>query len=130
MDATDQQRAEASAPIESPDDLRRALEGRSGRQLAGDFEVLLDLLTAVLREVTKTTLQGLPLSGTDLDAARDLLERAGQSAEPEHLSLVVGALWRLYGDAFIEIVKVWPGRPGRLSRLVRALDKATNEGKI
>lgn len=130
MDATDQQRANASAPIESPEDLRRALEVRTGRTLVGDFEGLLDLLSVVLRELTRTELDHLPLSSRDLDAAVSLLERAGQSAPPERLGLVIGALWPLYGIDFMEIVKGWPGRPGPVSRLVRALDKAGREGKI
>jgi len=130
MDATDQQRVEASAPIESPDDLRRALDARTNRQLVGDFDGLLDLLSGVLREVTRTALHRLPLSRSDLDAAVPILEQAGQNAPPERLGLVIGALWRLYGEEFTEIVKARPGRPNAVGRLVRALDKATKEGKI
>jgi len=130
MDATDQQRVEASAPIDSPEDLRRALEVRSARRLVGDFEGLLDLLLGVLRDVTRAELHHLPLSTGHLDAAKILLERVGQSASSEDLSLIVSALWQLYGMEFVEIVKGWPGRPGPLSRVVRALDKAGKDGKI
>lgn len=130
MDATDQQRAEVSAPIESPEDLRRALEARTERRLAGDFDGLLDLLSGVLREVTATELHRLPLSSADLDGAASLLERIGQDAPSERLGLVIGALWPLYGVEFTEIVKAWPGRPGPVSRLVRALDRAAKDGKI
>jgi len=130
MDATDGQRAEAAAPIESPYDLRRALEARCARRIVGDFDGLLDLLSGVLREVTKKQLHDLPLSRSDLDAARERLERIGQKPASDGLDVIIVALWPLYGAEFADIVKEWPGRPGPIARLIRALDKATNEGRL
>lgn len=111
-------------------DLRYALKVRCRRAFAGDFERLLELLEAVLREVTSAALDKLPLAPTDLDAASALLEKAALPSAPDDLGTVVAALWPLYGTDFVEVVKSWRGKPGRLSRLVRALDKAATERKI
>ena len=130
MDATDKQREENDAPIESPEDLRHGLRTRSGVALVGDFDRLLQLLSAVLREVTPAVLHKLPLGSSELTSAGALLTSAGSQVVANDLALVVAALWPQYGADFLEVVKSWRGKPGPLSRIVRALDKATLEGKI
>jgi len=130
MEATDRQRAAASAAIESPDELRRALESRARRRLVGNFEELLDLLRRVLREVTAIELYRLPLSAADFEAADRLLNRVGESGGPERLGLVIAALWPLYGEEFFEIVERRLGRPSSLARTVRALNRAVQEGRL
>lgn len=130
MDATDRQRSERLAVIETAEDLRYALKVRCKRVFAGDYERLLELLEAVVREVTFAALDKLPLAPEDLDAAAALLEKAALPSSPDDLGVVVAALWPLYGADFVEVVRSWRGKPGRLSRLVRALDKAAIERKI
>lgn len=130
MEATDKQREENDAPIESPEDLRHGLRLRCGIALVGDFDRLLQLLSAVLREVTPTVLHNLPLNARDLASAQSLLVTAGNPVASDDLALVVAALWHQYGADFLEVVRSWPGKPGPLSRIVRALDKVASEGKI
>lgn len=130
MEATDKQRAENLALIESPEDLHHALKVRCGRGLVGDFDRLLQLLSGVLREVTPAALHKLPLADEDLNGAQELLEKAGQLTGANDLALVVAALWRLYGRDFVEVVRSWRGKPGPLSKLVRTMDKAATKAKI
>ena len=42
----------------------------------------------------------------------------------EHPVLVVAALWEDLGPEFEKVVKSWPGKPGPVSRAVRALAQA------
>jgi ppGpp synthetase/RelA/SpoT-type nucleotidyltranferase len=130
MDATDRQRAEGLRVIETAEDLRYALGRRCNRWFAGDFERLLELLDAVLREVTPAALDKLPLAPANLADGAALLAKAGISAADDDLGIVVAALWPQYGADFVEVVKSWRGKTGRLSRLVRALDQAATGRKI
>jgi hypothetical protein len=106
------------------------LKARCGRRLRGDYDRLLDLLSGVLRDVTVASIGRLPLASGDLDRGRALVQQVGQQIGVDDVGLVVAALWPLYADDFMEIVTGWPGRPGRLSQLVRALDDATKAGTI
>ena len=130
MDATERQRAENATSIESADAVQLALRTRSERLLAGDFDRLLDLLDGVLREVTAQELHKLPLGAAELGAAQTMLERTGIAISENDVGLVVAALWHHYGEEFVEAVNGWAGRPGRLKRLIRDLDRAKNEGRL
>ena len=130
MDATERQRAENLAVIEFPEDLRQALRVCSGRTFVGDFARMLKLLGAVLREVTPAELHKLPLESVELDYGQARIATAGMSVTAEDLTIVVGALWPLHGPDFVEVVKTWPGKPGQITRVVRALNEAQEQGKL
>jgi len=132
MDATERQKAETLAPIESADDLRVALKRRSGRPLQGNFSRLLDLLAGALQDVTVAALGRLPLDQADLDAAERLLLGPVALAGPDvdGVNTVIAALWKDFGADFVDIVGTWAGRPGSVARTVRALDEASQKGKL
>jgi ppGpp synthetase/RelA/SpoT-type nucleotidyltranferase len=129
MEATDRQRQTGLTAIENAEDLSDALKERSGRRLQGDFDQLLNLLTVALRRLTPAELERLPIDAAELEAARARLLAAGID-EVDGVGLVVGALWPIYGDDFVEIAAGWKGRPGPIARLLRALSRAATEGRI
>ncbi len=124
MEETDRRRQENLSRIETPEDLQYALRARSGRFLRGDLARLLELLEKVLREVTPAELQRLALGPDDIEAATRRLGVVGLSVDEDDPVLVVAALWEDLGPEFEKVVKSWPGKPGPVSRAVRALAQA------
>jgi ppGpp synthetase/RelA/SpoT-type nucleotidyltranferase len=123
MDASDQQRAAQLTTIDSPEDLSDALKVRIGRRPRGDIEQLWRLLVGVFRELTLTTLDGLPLSEADLNDASARLEAANVTQRDE-VALVVSAMWPAYQEDFSDVVGSWRGRPGPVVRLLQTLRRA------
>lgn len=121
MEETARRRQENLSQIETPEDLQYSLRACSGRVLRGDLARLLELLEKSLRTVTPAELQRLKLGAEDLEAAKEQLETAGLSVDEDDPVLVVAALWDDLGPEFQKIVTSWPGKPGPVSRAVRAL---------
>src|SRR6266852_4329884 len=80
MDATERQRDANLTAIDSPEDLSEALKSRTGHRRYGDFGRLLELLVGALTNLTRATLDRLPLEAKDLDEAALRLRAAGVQA--------------------------------------------------
>lgn len=130
MEATARQHAANLTAIESPQDLQQALRVRCGRTVNGDLERLLKLLVGVTYDVTPASLNKLPLSGEELDAAVARLSTADISIRGDEVNAVVAALWPHYRAEFVAFASSWPGPRSPIRRLIDTLKEAQDQGRL
>lgn len=102
---------DSTEPLESPEDLRQALEQRVGHTLTGDFQRLYNLLITVIHPLTPGALAGL-------GPADQMLEQGVQTATGLGLHETGGdddvlcytlALMPAFGQEFQALAKNWRG---------------------
>ncbi|MBO6936779.1 MAG: RelA/SpoT domain-containing protein [Deltaproteobacteria bacterium] len=121
-EATDRRREENLSLISTAEDLQHGLRVRTGRMMRGDLGRLLELLeSSVEGEITLAKLDELGVDSDALDRGKQALQSVSHPATDTDPVLVVGALWNELGPAFYDTVCAWRGKPGAVSRAVRAL---------
>jgi ppGpp synthetase/RelA/SpoT-type nucleotidyltranferase len=129
MGATERHRSESLSTIESGRDLDDVLKRITKNRFQGDFERLLELLEAVMRDVTPLGLEEVLAPGS-IETGRQLLAASTINVAEDSVEILVAALWSKYGADFSEVVRSWPGRRGPISRVVLALAKDPAEATL
>jgi len=126
--ATEEQIAEATTEITTPEELRRALELRYKRSLLGDFGRLLRLLDGSFREPVRAVIDSLDVTDDDLKTGLTVArETMGNDADDvDDVMAYVTALWEQYGANLRDVASAWRGRRSPLARLIRALPGGTD----
>lgn len=111
LDARRQRLLDAEHPLESPEDLRHALEHSVGHTLTGDFMRLFRLIDSVIEPLTSGALAGLGSTTAMLERGVQIAGELGlhETGGDDDVLCYTLALMPMFAPEFQELAKNWRG---------------------
>ncbi|MCX4241538.1 nucleotidyltransferase family protein [Paraliomyxa miuraensis] len=111
LDARRRRLLDANHPLESPEDLRHALEHSVGHTLTGDFMRLFRLMDSVIEPLTSGALAGLGTTAEMLERGVEVAGELGlhETGGDDDVLCYTLALMPTFGPEFQDLAKSWRG---------------------